>query len=392
MRIVNQTQVCSITCADPSMLLSRISQSILIQDVQYVDQFTIQFQCPNSQYQLVTEITEKMGGEISLIRANPIIKAAHQWIFRPIIPLLVAILLVCSAFLPTRILFFQVNGNNLVSTRSILSAAENCGIYFGSLRSNIRSEQVKNKLLEQIPELQWVGVNTSGCVVSISVLEKSMTAESPITQESVGSIIAATDGIILQLSATSGTALCKTGQAVKEGQVLISGYTDNGLTISAVKAAGEVQALTSRSLDIISPRPTAIRGEVSSVNYAYAIRIGKKLINLKKDSGISSSSCAKIYSEDYVCLPGGFQLPISFVRITEIWYNDYDANQVSGENFDWVSLYAQGYLQRQMIAGEILSFKDNMVYSRDCVSQKSVYICREMIGRIKYEENIYRND
>ena len=37
----------------------------------------------------------------------------------------------------------------------------------------IRSEKVKNSLLQRIPQLQWAGINTDGCVAVISVREKT---------------------------------------------------------------------------------------------------------------------------------------------------------------------------------------------------------------------------
>ena len=82
-----------------------------------------------------------------------------------VIGLCLLLLLVC--ILPTRVLFMRVEGNESIPENLILEAAEDCGIRFGASRSAVRSEKVKNGILSRISELQWVGVNTKGCIAVI---------------------------------------------------------------------------------------------------------------------------------------------------------------------------------------------------------------------------------
>ena len=91
---------------------------------------------------------------------------------RPIFVGTVLLLLVLSAYLPTRIFFFRVEGNEDIPTMYIIEQAELCGLRFGTSRKEVRSEKIKNALIQQIPELDWVGVNTTGCVATISVKER----------------------------------------------------------------------------------------------------------------------------------------------------------------------------------------------------------------------------
>ncbi len=391
MRINTQSRIVAITSADCASLLNRISQQIPLKDIRYVDPFTVQVRCPNEKLPQLCAVAEKKGAEVKLLTGNPVINACRQLLFRPVLLLLVTLLLVASVYLPTRILFIKVEGNHFVPTRQILEAAETCGIRFGTTRNFVRSEQVKNNLLEQIPQLQWVGVNTLGCTASIQVREKSKTEEQPADDKTVSSIVAARDGIVLQCDVTNGTALCRPGQAVREGQVLISGYTDNGLTVSASQAAGEIQALTNRSLQVILPYPATIRSDSYTIRRYYSLRLGKKLINLQKDSGIFDSSCAKIYSEEYACLPGGFRLPVSLVCTTVIRYDTHPVSQLTDTDAHWMSSAAQAYLRDQMIGGEILTFDDSVQHMSDCYILRGLYTCREMIGRIKYEEIMYQH-
>ena len=107
----------------------------------------------------------------------------------------------------------------------------------------------------------------------------------------ITSIVALRDGVISDLTVVQGNGVCQVGQAVKKGQLLVSGYTDVGLTIKATQAKAEIYAQTLRNIQMITPSPTSLRGEVSGKKTRYALRIGKKLIKLYKDSGISDGSC-----------------------------------------------------------------------------------------------------
>ena len=388
--MIIQSRTITITCAECGMALSRITQRVPLKDVRYIDPFTIRAQCQNENIEILRELTEKMGVELNVLSVDPVKYAARQIMRRPILLAMTIILLWASIYLPTRILFVRVEGNSCIPERQILEAAEYCGITFGAKRSLVRSEQMKNNLLEKIPQLQWVGVNTSGCVATIKVREGSLFNEKPNNGKLVSSIVAVRDGVILQCQVTSGTALCHSGQAVTEGQILISGYNDLGLRVSATQAVGEVQALTKRSVNLICPFPTAIRDKSTIKKQYYSLRIGKKLINLQKDSGISGTSCAKIYAEEYACLPGGFRLPISLVRTTVIYYDVFEESGAAVADTQWVASAAQEYLRSQMISGEIVSSCDSVQNMSDGVFLQGTYICREMIGRIKYEESIYQ--
>ena len=79
---------------------------------------------------------------------------------------------------------------------------------------------MKNALLQQIPTLQWAGINTDGCVATISVREKTVQMQQDVRYPVI-SIVAVRDGYITQMTVTAGSAGCKVGQSVEKGQVLI---------------------------------------------------------------------------------------------------------------------------------------------------------------------------
>ena len=93
-----------------------------------------------------------------------------------------------------------------------------------------------------------------------------------------------------------------------------------------------------------------------------------------------------MYSEKYVTLPGGFQLPLAIV--TETWISS-EATSVSA-SVDHVTLSdaVRAYLCRTMIAGRILSESEAISQEDGVCVLEGVYECLEMIGQEQNEEII----
>jgi hypothetical protein len=241
--------------------------------------------------------------------------------------------------------------------------------------------------LEALPQLQWAGINTNGCVATITVRERQE-PEKPQVKTGVSSIVAACDGVVLSCTATKGNLVCKPGQAVKAGQTLISGYTDCGLSLRATQATGEIYARTQRKLSAVC-LSTCTKKEVQTrIVKKYSLIVGKKRINLSKDSGILDTSCDKMYVEDFITLPGGFQLPVSIVTETWIIYECVDITQEEDALIKQLSDFARSQLKKSMIAGEILSANEETLAANGYYRLEGQYACREMIGRVQEEEII----
>jgi len=377
-------------CADPSYALTQMQQrGITLNSVQYVDEFTVSFSVSRMQIHAVRALAQKRGFELRLADRNGLYWMLIGLLQRPVLLLGLAGLFFLGIFLPTRVLFIQVEGNRAVPSRLIIEAAADCGITFGASRREVRSERMKNALLEKLPQLQWAGINTSGCTAVISVKERQL-QQNPQPLLGVASIVACRDGMITTVTTTRGNPLCKPGQAVKAGQTLISGYTDCGLTIQAVRAEGEIYAETERNLTVITPVQYAQRQQIGSAERKYALIIGKKRINLYFGSGISCVSCVKMYTESYLTLPGGFQLPLAIATETQI-NGQCDAASTPVITESHLLAAAQRYLTDQMVAGQILHADTSFLEEDGLIVVYGRYACLEMIGQIREEEIVKPN-
>jgi len=92
-------------------------------------------------------------------------------------------------------------------------------------------------------------------------------------------------------------------------------------------------------------------------------------------------NCDKMTEEHRLTLPGGYTLPIGFVRET---YRPYSVQAVSLTEGEASVLLQSACVRRtmeRMVAGQILAREYSMGCGDGLYRQKSVLTCREMIGR-----------
>ena len=370
-----------LTCADLEGILGKLNQNgIKLYDIQLQSEISCLFQIQRTDYIWVKDICESSDAKIEKMRRKGIFWTLIRLLCRPVLLAGFLLYLFLVLFLPTRILFVFLEGNENVSDRRILEAAEISGIRFGASRREVRSEKVKNALLGTVPELQWAGINTRGCVAIISVRERTQEPENKQTG-TVSHVVSAADGYILSATATRGTLQVQPGQSVITGQTLISGYSDLGDFLQVTAAEGEVFAQTHRKIEVITPAFWQIRRFHGEEMKKISLLIGKKRINLWKDSGISGISCGRMYEEYYVTLPGNFILPVAVCVETYI----PDTRQIdSPEAYPGIEAledYTMRYLRKQMVAGQILTETTHTTAGNDVFIMQKLCVCQEMIGR-----------
>lgn len=379
-----------ITSASLSKTLSKINDlGIILQEVTYIDELTIEASINRYDYRCIKSYADRQGETIRVIKKYGVYWAVKRIIKRPLLLVGIGIYTVLALYLPTRVLFVQVEGNSTVETKMIIEKAEKCGIIFGASRREVRSERVKNALLGEIPELQWAGVNTYGCVAVISVKERSA-VEKASQPQGISSIVAIRDGVISELVVAQGSALCKVGQAVKAGEVLVSGYTDCGIIVRATRAQGEIYAQTLRELTVVSPSVYRIRVSEIAQKEKYSVLIGKKLINLSQDSGISTAECVKMIEIRKLTLPGGFQLPIALVIERYVHSDCQDAEMREADIQIRMQEFSKEYLESQMVAGKVDNKAEVNAAKEGSYYLYGRYACHEMIGQERIEEIINR--
>ncbi len=381
-----------LTSASVTRLLQKIADSgIDLMDVGSVDGLRVRLNVDRRNLSKLRVMCQSQGATVKVLRTAGMIRMARRVLSRPVLIIGALFLLILTLFLPTRILFIEVEGAQMISPRMILAYAEECGVSFGTDRRQIRSEKVKNAILEAMPQLEWVGINTYGCRAVISVRERTQVSEGPITT-GISSLVAIRDGVISEMTVLKGNPVCRIGQSVTKGQVLISGYTDLGICIHGTQAEGEVYAETQRTLEVLTLAENSKKATAIGQNKKFSLIIGKNRINFFKGSGISGTSCDKMYSYHYLTLPGGFRLPITLVVEKTIAYETATVTQNQKEVTQHLCRSAQAYLKEQMIAGRIDVRYEIVTPMKGIYYQIGKYACHEMISRPRPEEDLQGNE
>lgn len=369
-----------ITGADIGRSLRRLNEAgITLEKITASGNLCISACIARRDYPRVVQILTPFGDEIRETKRIGIYWKFHSLKHRPVLMAGLFLYFLFFMFLSTRVLFVTVRGNEQVPTRYILEQAKGYGLSFGVSNREVRSEKIKNGLLEKVPQLQWVGVNISGCVAEISVEEQPEQEKVPNAGYPVSHIVARTDGVILSCTVREGNALCTVGQAVRKGQILVSGYTDCGLTIQAGKADGEIYGQTLRNIQAIVPEKAETRVAFQKVYQVYTLIAGSRQYTWG-DTQIWDSDPAdsvKTVQRYQLTLNGGFTLPITLEKATYTFYETEEA--VVANQWD-ISQYAQNYLKNQMIAGGILETQEDFSQEGGVLILHGKYRCKEMIG------------
>lgn len=360
-------------------------------DVGEIAGLNVRVTLSRSHLPLMKKICQTDGAKVKLLRSAGLFRILRQAVRRPVLVLGCLLIVILSLYLPGRVLFVEVEGVGDVPVDRILFNAEMCGLYFGADRGDIRSERVKNALLEAVPELQWVGVNTYGCRAVISVRLRTQVQQEE-TQQGISSIVALRDGVVRQMTVLQGSPVCKVGQSVAKGQVLISGYSDLGICIRGTHAEGEVFGETRRTVTAIAPTETLRQDEISRHQRNYGLIFGKFRINFFKGSGISGATCDKMYLYQYMTLPGGFRLPVALVVEETIWYDVESQTIDETEAATLLHDCAGGYVYQQMIAGRIDNRYEIVTELDGACYQVGKYACYELIGVSRPEEDLGTNE
>ena len=372
-----------LTTADSLGALAAIQAAgIEMRQIEQISELTLRFSVSRKDSYGVQSVAQKRGEQLKILSQKGVYGYIRNLVRRPVLLLGLSLLLYLSIWAPGKIFFIKVEGNQVIPSKAILENASRCVIQFGTTAREVRSERMKNKLLSSMEQLQWAGINTYGCVAVISVKERAV--EENVEDEcGVSSIIAVCDGVIDSVTVLKGSAACTAGQAVKAGQILISGYTDCGIKILAEQAEGEVFAYTKRKLEVVMPLKCQIRGKQTVSETKYSLIIGKKRINLYNNSGILDGSCVKMYSWHYITLPGDFALPLAILAESRISYD------IDGGNVDISQLQLQNsaaaYLSAIMNGGRILSANEQLLTNADTKLLRGDYSCYEMIGITRFE-------
>lgn len=295
----------------------------------------------------------------------------------------IAAALILSQF----ILVVDVTGNQTVTRSEICAVLNRLGFGVGSYGPAVNERELVNRALLELEDVGFLSINIKG--VRAEVVVRESPKKPKIEDLTVpADVVAERDGVVLEIGAKRGKKMVKEGDAVLKGEVLISGLvthksgeSEEILSSEQVRAAGEVWAITERTLRRSIPLNTTGKGEPESSQERYALRVLGRRINFYRKSSISLDNYDKINAEYPLTLPGGLKLPLSWLKTT------YTSHQITQSTFSreraeaYLKQRLEADIQRTVGDGEVLS-KEWKAKERDGVLTVTLQAsCNEQIGQ-----------
>ena len=230
---------------------------------------------------------------------------------------LLAALLLAALLLGASSLFLweiRVVGCEKLSEGQVLRALADCGVERGSFWPGISADLVRSRVLTELPEIAWMTVNVSGSRAVVLVTEREEKPEI-VREDEPADIRAKCAGVITGMTVLNGRPMVQPGDAVLEGEVLVSGSMESVTAPTrAVRAMGEIRAETRHELTAVCPLEALQIREPSRSNSRFALQIRKKRVNLGFFHGKGLDECDKIMHEYNLGIKGLFALPVTLIR------------------------------------------------------------------------------
>ena len=188
---------------------------------------------------------------------------------------------------------FTIEGNETIPDEVILRALEEQGVGIGSFGLSLDGEDLRNRILLELPELVWLTVNVSGCRAGVQVRERVAVPET-VDRKALSNLVARQAGLVLEVHAFSGVKCVVEGMSVEEGQILISGVQDTeNFGARTTAGLGEVRGRTWHTLTAKLPL-TVPKKVYTGEKTGYSLIFGKKRVKFFGNSSIEGRNYDKI--------------------------------------------------------------------------------------------------
>lgn len=368
-----------VTTADPpSALTAWACARVRFRRAEITEPLTIRVEMDRQALPRLRRICKKRGDKIHLTGRRGLLEDMRRLSRRPVLILGLVLLVVMMTALPKRLWFLRFEGNERLSQAELTAAAEEAGLTFFTNVADIKSEEIKNRMVNLLPELAWAGVQFEGGIATVTVREQEVRPEIQ-NRQVPANVVAARPGIVTSMSVLDGQALCQVGKAVLEGEILVSGYVDCQTHTQVTQASAEIYALTQREISAIMPIHCQGKGKNQGSTLKISLRLGRKRINLWGNSGILPAAYDKITEVKPLTLPGGYVLPLA-LEIQHGQERSLD-KAVPQNPEDMLEDFGRRYVEAQMLAGKILAAETEWTEGEDAYFFSGVYTCEEMIAR-----------
>lgn len=351
-------------------------------DFQQCSELVFQCKIYEKEYERIRREAGRAQCDVRILSRSGLPSVLARLRARPILVVGTAAMLGLAIFLQSFVWFFRVSGNSRVPSEDILRALDAEGVCFGAWGPALDSEDLKNRMLNRVPELRWLAVNREGGLVTVLTAEREA-IEPPVQTEGVAHLVATRPGVIRELHVINGFAQKVPGDAAQAGEILISGTMEWTTHMQATRAMGEVYADTLHLAQLVCPSTALKKVYTGRTEVCRTIIFQRNRRKISGNSGIFGTMCDRMIETKVWTLPGNYALPITTetVILREYTLEPVPLRQTDAEQL--LSGEALRLTEASMIAGtvETASTEIKKEKEKDAYTCSATLNCLELISR-----------
>lgn len=345
----------------------------------------ISLRFPRSVARRVECLCEERGIPVSAVREGGLPRAVGMLFRRPglVVGGILGILLLAAA--QSVVWDIRVSGNSAVSDKAVRETLAECGFSVGSSLRGFEADKTENEALLRDGRLAWISINRKGTVAYVEVREKS--PRPPAEDPSPCDVVAARGGVIERIELEEGNVRVAAGQAVGEGDVLVSGLYDSmtqGIRITAARA--RVYARTTRILTVEIPLSytqkiyaTKVSDDGDGISFEKSVNFFENHIKFSKKTGNLGGFYDTIEEEASWGPIRGVGFPISTRTVWYVPYETVTAVRTPAEAEELARLELAGRIAA-LSGAELLGQTIAVACGEDTLTLTCTLTCIEDIG------------
>lgn len=218
-----------------------------------------------------------------------------------------------------------VEGNDTVSDAEVLYTLEKLGFSVGSYIPDVNFYNICHEFILENENVSWISVNMEGTSARVKLIEADKKGGNN-SNGTPSNLVAKIDGIIVRTETVNGQVCVKAGEAVKKGQLLISGVVEIGQgqdtgRYMLTRSEGRIYAMTDRLLTVEVALSGTETVQKDMILVKKTLKFFGKSIKVKENSSILQDGCDIIKEDRRVVLFEGFgngwQIPLPIQVISE---------------------------------------------------------------------------
>ena len=282
----------------------------------------------------------------------------------------------------------NVSGNESLTADEICDMLESHGFGIGSFIPSADTDRICARIVLEAGNLSFMKINMRGTVANVEIKERKASAVKD--EESFPSnLVAAYDGQIEWLEVTGGMSAVAPLQAVRKGELLVSGVIDSpALGYRLVRARGEVYARVTLKYESEIPLKTTEKVYTGEEITKKIIKFFAKPLNLLKNTNIPYEKYDTIVNEEKLYLFGIVELPIFVTTFTYAEYTEAECTLTEEE----ATARARRDIERKcadlLYGAQILSRFTTVTGGEDSlIMQEEIYCIINIAEEVKIETN-----